>query len=237
MINIKRLVFLFTFFACFFTSENLSAQKINRLNANKERVGVWKKYYSNKRIRYVGQFEDGKEVGVFKFYDITSSKHPVIIKTFFENSDSLYVQFFTLSGKIETEGVLNGRKRAGNWKYFYPDGTIMSEENYVNGKLEGVQIIYYQDGKVTEFATYKNGLLDGVISKYSSKGILIEEVVYKKGLLNGLAKYFELNGNLKETGSYRNGLRVGQWEYYMDGEVATEKDLKEENKFTRKKEN
>ena len=236
MINIKRLVFIFTFFACFFTSENFNAQKINQFNANKERVGVWKKYYANKRIRYVGQFKNGKEVGVFKFYDITSSKHPVIIKTFYKNSDSLYAQFFTLSGKIETEGVLNGRKRIGNWKYFYPDGTVMSEESYKNGLLEGVQTIYYKDGKVTEFSTYKNGLLEGVVSKYSSKGILIEELTYVEGKLNGVAKYFELNGDLKETGRYKNGLRIGQWEYYMDGEVATEKELKEKNKFTRKKE-
>jgi antitoxin component YwqK of YwqJK toxin-antitoxin module len=237
MINIKRLVFLFTFFACFFISKSFNAQNINKLNANNERVGVWKKYYSNKRIRYVGQFKEGKEVGVFKFYDITTSKYPVIIKTFFENSDSLYVQFFTLKGKIETEGVLKGRNRIGSWKYFYPDGTIMSEENYKDGKLDGVQIVYYQDGKVTEFATYKNGLLDGAVSKYSYKGVLIEEITYVKGKLNGEAKYFELNGNLKETGIYKNGLRIGKWEYYMDGEVATEQELKDKNTFTRKKEN
>ncbi|PQJ73273.1 toxin-antitoxin system YwqK family antitoxin [Polaribacter butkevichii] len=236
MINIKRLFFILLFFTCFFTSKTTYAQKINQFDQHKKRTGVWKKYYSNKRIRYTGQFKNGKEVGVFKFYDITSSKHPVIIKTFYENSDSLYVQFFTLKGTIETEGVLVGKKRVGNWKYFYSDGTIMSEENYKEGKLDGALINYYQDGRVTEFSTYKNGLLDGVSSKYSSKGILIEEITYKNGVLNGLAKYFELNGQLKETGNYKDGLRVGNWEYYMDGEVATEKELKAKNYFTRKKE-
>ncbi|QVY66717.1 toxin-antitoxin system YwqK family antitoxin [Polaribacter sp. Q13] len=236
MLNVKRLFFILLFFACFFTNETSNAQRINQFDQNKKRTGVWKKYYSNKRIRYVGEFKKGKEVGVFKFYDITSSKHPVIIKTFFTDSDSLYVQFFTLNGKIETEGVINGRKRVGNWKYFYSDGKIMSEENYKNGKLDGAQIIYYQDGQVTEFATYKNGLLDGVASKYSDKRVLIQEVTYKEGVLNGLAKYFELDGKLKETGNYKNGLRVGNWEYYMDGEVATEKELRKKNTFTRKKE-
>ncbi|MCL7763507.1 toxin-antitoxin system YwqK family antitoxin [Polaribacter sp. Z014] len=236
MLNVKRLFFILLFFACFFTNETSNAQRINQFDQNKKRTGVWKKYYSNKRIRYVGEFKNGKEVGVFKFYDITSSKHPVIIKTFFTDSDSLYVQFFTLNGKIETEGVINGRKRVGNWKYFYPDGKIMSEENYKNGKLDGAQIIYYQDGQVTEFATYKNGLLDGVASKYSDKRVLIQEITYKEGVLNGLAKYFELDGKLKETGNYKNGLRVGNWEYYMDGEVATEKELRKKNTFTRKKE-
>lgn len=238
MINIKRLFFVLAFFACFFTSSTINAQKINQFDKNKKRTGVWKKYYSNKRIRYVGQFENGKEVGEFKFYDIRSSDHPVIIKTFFQDSDSLFVQFYTISGKIETEGVLNGRKRVGNWKYFYADGELMSEENYKDGKLHGEQLIYYPDGQVTEFAVYKNGLKDGVISKYSSKGVLIEEITFTEGKPNGLAKYFELNGDLKETGHYKFGKRIGTWQYYMDGEVATEEELKKKKKstYTKKKE-
>jgi len=237
MINIKRLLFIFTFFTFYFSSIDCNAQKINQFDKNKKRTGVWKKYYPNKRIRYTGQFKDGKEVGVFKFYDITTTKNPVIIKTFFEDSDSLFVQFYTLKGQIKTEGVMNGRQRVGNWKYFYPDGTLMSKENYnKKGQLHGEQLVYYPDGQVTEYAEYKNGLLEGVSSKYSSKGVLIEEITYKNGKPNGLAKYFELNGNLKETGIYKNGKRVGKWQYYLDGEIATEKDKKKKNTYKRKKE-
>ncbi|AUC84513.1 hypothetical protein CW731_04005 [Polaribacter sp. ALD11] len=237
MINIKRLLFIFAFFACYFISEEATAQRINKFDSNKERTGVWKKYYSNKRIRYTGQFKDGKEIGVFKFYDITTSEKPVIIKTFFEDSDSLFVQFYTLKGEIKTEGVLNKRKRVGNWKYFYPDGTLMSEENYINGALHGEQLVYYPDGQVTEFSEYKNGLLDGVSSKYSSKGTLIEEITYKNDKPNGLAKYFELNGDLKETGVYKEGKRDGKWEYYLDGEIASHKEKKKKSSYTRKKDN
>ena len=238
MINIKRLVFIFTFFACYFTSEDGNAQRINKFDSNNERTGVWKKYHPNKRIRYTGQFKAGKEVGVFKFYDITTSEKPVIIKTFFEDSDSLFVQFYTLNGKIKTEGVLNKRKRVGNWKYFYPDGTLMAEENYNNGKLHGEQLVYYPGGQATEFSKYKNGLLEGVSSKYSSKGILIEELTYKNGNLNGLAKYFELDGNLKETGIYKEGERYGKWEFYLDGEIASDKEKKEKKaSYTQKNKN
>lgn len=237
MINIKRLFFLFAFFTCFFSGKIGYAQKINQFNENKKRTGVWRKYYPNKRIRYTGQFENGKEVGVFKFYDITDSENPVIIKTYFEDSDSLFVQFYSLKGSLKTEGIFNGRKRVGNWKYFYPDGTLMSEENYKEGKLHGEQIVYYPDGQITEFSEYKDGLLDGVSSRYSSKGILIEEITYKNGKPNGLAKYFELNGNLKETGVYEDGKRVGKWEYYMDGEIAIDKEKEKKKTFTRKKEN
>lgn len=237
MLNIKRLLYIFSFLGCFFLSNQVFSQKINRFDENGKRTGIWKKFYPNKRIRYSGEFENGKEVGVFKFYDITESKRPVVIKTFFPDSDSLFVQFYRLNGSIQTEGVLNRKKRVGNWKYYYPDGTIMSEENYKNGLLNGEQLVYYPDGQVTEFAVYKDGLLHGVTSKYSDQGVLIEEVTYLNGKANGLAKYFELNGDLKETGHYKDGQRIGKWEYYLDGEIASEKDKKKKNTFTKSKGN
>ena len=238
MLRIKKLGFILIFFVFYFVAENSNSQSINKFNATNQRTGIWKKYYSNNRIRYVGQFENGKEVGVFKFYDMSSSNHPVIIKTFFKDSDSLFVQFYSLDGIINTEGIIRGRKRVGNWKYFYKNGTVMSEENYINGSLNGEQVIFYPDGQVTESTLYKEGLLDGFTSKFSSKGVLIEKVCYKEGEPNGLAKYFELNGNLKETGYYKEGKRVGEWEYYMDGEIVTD-DEKKKNKatFTKEKNN
>jgi antitoxin component YwqK of YwqJK toxin-antitoxin module len=226
MMLIKRFFLVVFFFACHFMGEVCNAQKINQFNNNKKRTGVWKKYHPNKKIRYTGQFKDGTEIGVFKFYDATTSKKPVIIKTFFKNSDSLFVKFYTIKGAIKSEGALKGRKRVGSWKYFHSNGALLSEENYKNGELHGVQLVYYAKGQITENSQYKNGLLEGVSSKFSSKGILIEEVTYKNGLLNGLAKFFELNGNLRETGVYKDGKRDGNWDYYLDGEIASEEALK-----------
>ncbi|MFT6699814.1 MAG: antitoxin component YwqK of YwqJK toxin-antitoxin module, partial [Porticoccaceae bacterium] len=104
--------------------------------------------------------------------------------------------------------------------------------------LEGELINYYPNGKATEISLYKNGLKDGASKKYSSEGILIEEVTFKNGKTNGVAKYFELDGNLKEIGSYLNGKRIGKWEYYLDGEVASDEDLnKKKATFIKKKKN
>ena len=235
MINIKRLIFVLSFLACFFSVDKINAQKINQFDKHNNRTGIWRKYYPNKRIRYEGYFLKGKELGVFKFYDISTSSFPVIIKSYFKESDSLFVQFFTLKGKLQSEGLMNGKNREGKWQYYFSDGKILSEENYENGKLEGDVVNYYPNERVAEFSTYKNGLRDGVASKYSDKGILIEEVTFKLGKENGLAKYYELNGKLKETGNYKNGKRVGEWEYYLDGEIASDK-IKKENRGTYKKE-
>lgn len=237
MLKIKRLGFVMVFFACFFLSENFYGQKINQFDANKKRTGVWKKYYPNKRIRYQGQFKEGKEVGIFKYYDISDSRYPIIIKKFNEENDSVAVSFYSISGKKQSEGVFVNKKRVGKWVYYFDKDNIMSTEFYVDGKLDGKVINYYPNGKATEITHYKMGQKDGLSQKFSSAGILIEEVNYKNDKENGIAKYFELNGNLKETGEYKNGKRVGEWEFYLDGEIASDEDNKKKKTFTKPKKN
>lgn len=237
MINIKRLIFVFAFLTCFFTSNKSNAQKINQFDSNKKRTGVWMKYHPNKRIRYKGQFKNGKEVGVFKFYDITDSRNPIAIKRFSNSSDSVSVSFYSLKGNLKSNGFFIGKKRVGIWKYFFADGKMMSKEFYVDGKLEGELINYYPNGKPAEISLYRNGLQNGISQKYSSKGILIEEVMFENGKPNGLAKYFELTGLLKEKGIYKDGKRFGKWEFYMDGEIASDEQSNQKKTFIKKKSN
>jgi antitoxin component YwqK of YwqJK toxin-antitoxin module len=237
MINIKRLFFVFILLTCFFTSDQLNAQKINQFNEKKQRIGTWIKYYPNDKIRYSGQFENGKEIGVFKFYDISGLEFPTSIKTYSTINNTILGEFFSIKGKLQSKGYFVGKDRIGNWIYYFVDGKIMSEENYKDGKLEGKLVNYYPNGKATEITFYKDGLKDGLSQKYSSNGILIEEITFKKGKSNGLAKYFELNGNLKEAGSYKDGKRVGEWEYYLDGEVADKKELEKNRNFKKNEKN
>ncbi len=220
--------------AYFFSVDEIIAQKINQFDVNKKRTGVWKKYYPNKRIRYSGQFKDGKEIGIFKFYDISTSKNPTIIKKFNIDNDSVFVQFFKSKAILESEGYMIGKNRVGKWKYFFADGKILSEENYKNGLLDGKFINFYPNGKTVEKSFYKNGLKNGVSEKYSSAGVLIESVEYINDKENGKAKYFDLKGNLKESGIYKDGKRVGKWEYYLDGEIIDEKKATKKKIFINK---
>lgn len=237
MINIKRLFFVCILLAVFFNSNKVNAQRYNQFDENKKRTGVWKKYYKNKRIRYIGTFKDGKEVGTFKFYSIKYSSHPEAIKVFKEHTDSVAVKYFFDNGKIRAIGTFIGKKRVGKWKYFYKKGTVFSTEFYDDGKLEGKVVIHFKNnGKVAEESEYKNGQMHGLSKKYSDKGVLIEEVLFENGKANGLAKYYELSGNLKERGVYKDGKRVGKWEFYLDGEIVDDKKKKEalKNKIPKK---
>lgn len=213
----------------------VSAQKINQFDKNKKRTGVWKKYYPNKRIRYIGQFKNGKEVGVFKYYSMIQSRYPSIIREFSTSSDSTFVKYFNNEGKLTTKGYMIGKNRVGKWVYYFTNGKLFSEEFYKNGKLEGTIINYYKNGKVFEETEYTDGNKNSSSKKYSDDGVLIEHVHYKNGLLDGEGKYYELNGDLKEEGLYKNGKRYGKWEFYIGGKKATKKQIQETKKVNKNK--
>lgn len=194
-------------------------EKINKFDLNGKRHGVWKKQYSNNNIRYEGTFKAGKEIGVFKYYDITDSTHPTIIKTFKTNSNVATVKFYTIKGILESTGEMIGKNRIGNWQYYYPDEkTLMIEENYENGFLNGAYKSYYKTGKISEILNYKAGKLHGTAKRFADNGVLLDDINYNNGKLEGSAKYYNLYGKLIYAGNYKNDEKIGEWEYYDNGE-------------------
>jgi len=219
MINIKRLFIVTVLFTVFFVSNAIS-QEVNKVDENGNKTGVWTKKYPNGRLRYKGEFKNGKEVGTFRFYNNTTSSIPHIVKEYSDNGNYSYIKFFNRDGNVKTEGKMIERKREGKWVYYFTNGNVFSEEYYKNGKLDGVLKNYYANKNVTEETAYKNGLKNGVSKIFTESGVLIEEVVYVDGKLNGPAKYFDLKGVIKESGNYKNNNRDGKWEYYIDGEIS-----------------
>jgi len=214
----------FIFFIAILLSFNVSfaQSNINKTDQEGNRHGVWRKYFSNKRIRYQGEFNHGKEIGTFKFFSAASSDHPIVIKKYTSGAIA-DVTFYSITGVLESAGKMNGKKRIGNWKFYHEDGkTVMSEESYSAGKLDGEYKTYYKSGKPTEVAYYRNGLLDSIYKKYSIKGYLYQHFTYKGGKLNGKAVYYNRKtGSLTTKGLFRNDIRVGTWENYIDGELIS----------------
>lgn len=209
----KKLLIIISLFFVWYNSN--SQEKINQLDSNGKKAGVWKKYYDNNKLRYVGQFEADKEVGVFKYYSMVSSEHPIIIKKFIENSAISEVSFYKVNGTKESVGKMDGKNRIGKWLYYYPDGkTLMIEENYENGVLEGSYKSYFKNNSISEQLNYKKGKLHGNIKRFADNGVLLEDLNYENGILNGQANYYNIEGKLIYNGVYENDERVGDWKYY-----------------------
>jgi antitoxin component YwqK of YwqJK toxin-antitoxin module len=195
----------------------MAQEKFNQFNSKGKRHGIWKKNFDNGNLRYTGTFNNGKEVGEFKYYSSTNSEHPIIVKKF-DAKGIAKVFFYSEKGILESEGVMKGKHRIGKWIFFAKDGkTLISEENYKEGELEGQVITYYPNGQPTEVFNYKNGKIHGLVRRYSDEGIVLDEVMYEHGKRNGLAKYYNTKGELLYSGHYENDLKVGNWVYTKEG--------------------
>jgi antitoxin component YwqK of YwqJK toxin-antitoxin module len=222
-------IYFFVSMVCFF---GYAQHGVNQLDAKGEKTGVWQKKYSNGNIRYKGQFLHGIEVGVFTFYSEYYSENPIIVKTYTGNGSICKVQFYSITGSIQSEGMLNGKLREGNWKYYDSSGmNIILEEHYKENTLSGEKKIYYSDGTLTELSNYKKGVLHGESLRYTDQGKLIARIPYDNGKIHGKIFYYHNSGVIRETGFYDHGKRVGRWEYYIDGILTS---VKEPNKKSKK---
>lgn len=214
------LFLVFSISGAIFAQDNTA---VNQFDESGKRHGKWKGYYpESNRLRYEGEFKNGKEIGTFKYYDDTKSHSLLATREFKETEDACFIVFYSGKYKV-SEGMVVNKKYHGEWRYFHKESTVlMTLENYKDGNLEGVRKVYYKDGTLAEETHYKNGLKDGPCKLYNNAGKLIEDSNYLKGELHGPASFFDQNGLIASKGNYKNGKSVGVWTYYQGGKKIKE---------------
>jgi antitoxin component YwqK of YwqJK toxin-antitoxin module len=133
--------------------------------------------------------------------------------------------------------------KTGLWKFFYPDGTLSSTENYLSGDLHGrsenydfsgtlISIenwasgiledsaFYFRSGSLYREGIYQNGVYAGLWVTYYPDGTVQQAGTYVNGLPDGLWKSFDEQGTLTDEGYYVNGLPDGEWKFYEDGKLS-----------------
>lgn len=209
----------------FFQISNCFPQKINRLDENGKRHGVWKKKYNKTSfIRYRGQFNHGKETGLFEYFDKNVRNYPYATKLFDEQTGIAETKFFLPeNGALVSQGIMKHSHKIGEWVYFHKNSKdTMTVEFYHNGLLEGEKKIYYPKGIIAEIAHFKNGKQEGLTQTFEESGKLLSEIEYYNDLMHGKAVYYE-NGGIIVEGNNRNGSKVGEWRYYENGELKNTK--------------
>lgn len=225
-----KYIFLFLFQTVVFF-----AQDLNQLDANGKKHGLWKGIYEeSKRPRYEGTFEHGKEVGMFKFFDDTKVGTVIATRDFSANDNSCYTIFYNQKNNKVSEGKVVNKQFEGEWKYYHEDSPIiMTLENYVNGKLNGIRKVYYRSGKIAEETTYKNGIKEGPYKSYAENDVVMEESNYKNDQLDGVAIYRDATNKVSGQGSYKNGKKVGMWKVMEKGKLKEVNMNKQGKKFKR----
>lgn len=221
----RSIILLCTFlFTCF-----LSAQEVNQFDKNGERHGKWeKKFKGTNEYRYQGQFDHGKEIGVFKYYKLVGPKARLAATKQFNNENELAeTKFYTSKGKLVSEGIMNAKIYIGEWKYYHRDGsTLMTLENYNDeGKLHGKKEVFYENGQAAETLNYNDGKLEGEALYYAKNGTIVKSYLYENDILNGYSKHFLPNGKILVEGAYKKGKKHGVWRYYENGKLVKTKDF------------
>lgn len=127
---------------------------------------------------------------------------------------------FDDNNQLRGEAVYLNNKLNGLVKRYDEEGTLLSEENFIHGQLQG-QAIYYtrlKNSLIKTTAFYKNGLLEGERSNYSAQGTLFLSEMYKNGKPNGKRTVMYANGNIESESYFADGRLHGQRKiYFPDG--------------------
>lgn len=226
-----KFIVLLTFWSVVCISQNVDA-----LDAKGLRHGNQKGYYTDSKIlRYEGNFNHGKEQGLFTYYANSDKKIVMATRNFTKNNEA-YTIFFDEKGNKVSEGNVKLKLREGTWTYYHKEAkTVMTTENYVNDKLQGPRLVYHPNGKIAENVSYKDNLKNGISKIFSKEGILIEEANYSNGMLNGNYKVFEDSGKLAVKGQFKNDIKKGMWYFYENDKLVKSENKDLEKKTTFKK--
>lgn len=203
-----------------FTLPLFSQDTLNRTDASGMKQGYWiKKTPDGKKI-YEGRFRDGHPVGEFRyFYETGVTK--AVSRFSDDGRTANSVMYFTNGGKM-AEGTYVDEKREGVWKFYSEaDGILLSEENFVKGKKEGISKTFYAGKGIAELSNWKNGMHDGLWEQYYSDGKVKFRCTYREDRKEGPVAAFSPAGKTIMTGQYLAGSPDGLWLYYDDlGNIA-----------------
>lgn len=229
---------VFVLFLTFFYANSTAQELINQFDKEGQRHGLWRKNYDKtKEPRYEGTFDHGKEIGVFKYYTLKNKKSVLsATKTFNTDNNIADVKFFSSTGKIISEGKMNGKLFVGKWFYYHnkTKGVMSVEPFNEKGEIHGEKLVYYKNGQIAEKSNFSNGKMEGASTWYSEKGVVLKEFLYENDELHGYSKYFNSDAQLVAEGAYKRGKKDGIWSYYEDGKLKEQKDFTVKSKNPKK---
>jgi antitoxin component YwqK of YwqJK toxin-antitoxin module len=212
-------LFLLAFFSC----SVLAQDTLNMTDSNGKRQGCWRKLDSAGRVIYVGYFHDGVPSGTFRYY-YPDGKLKTISKLTNRGKLAETISYYP-NGRIMATGNYLNEKKDSTWKFFSEStGTLVSEESYKAGFVDGESRVFYPDGGISELHYFKNGVMDGLWEQYYTDGKLKLRGSYQAGEKHGLFMTFYDSGQKMIEGQYSIGHQDGTWVYYDEKGMVSKKE-------------
>ena len=178
---------------------------------NGKRHGKGKEFWDNGNISFEGEYLNGKSNGKGKFYQVFG-----ILRfegEYLNNKQWIgtgYDDYGQIKYKLKNE--INGKGK----EYYWYNGKLFFEGDYLNGRKNGKGKEYYNNGKIKFEGEYFNNL------KWTGKvyDLLNNNIVYELKDGKGFLKEYDDYYKFRYEGEYLNGLLNGKvkkyWYYYGD---------------------
>ncbi len=165
---------------------------------NGNKTGSYKKYYENGTMDEEGEYRDGV---YYMMNAWTIDGVPTVVKGEgqYENDSGINAGF-TISGLVQ-----NGLK-SGKWTISSSENQTTTQElNYMNGKLEGTNVVYFEGGEVNAEGNFKNDKREGKWTWYFQNGEVESAINFIEGKKDGDQSFFKEGGVLLRTEVYAKG--------------------------------
>jgi antitoxin component YwqK of YwqJK toxin-antitoxin module len=137
-------------------------------------------------------------------------------------NDSVIMQKnFYSEGKLKAEILLgNDSVRTGVSKFYYENGALKLQVNFIKDNREGIAKAYHPNGQLMYVGKYSNDLEDSLWVWYHDNGKVRLIAQYDKGERTDTERNFYLDGNINVTSSWDAGKREGvENGYYPNGQL------------------
>lgn len=126
---------------------------------NSRKVGLWKTYFPNGKLKSEINFKNGRPMGPYTLYyengnieekgNWQRTKNTGDFERYHPNGQLAQKFKFTEDGR-----------RNGEQKYYYPNGQLQLEGNWQGGQESGELKMYYENGDIMEVKFFNDGVMD-----------------------------------------------------------------------------
>lgn len=176
---------------------------------NGEMNGFSVSFHTNMVKHLVGNYNRGKEDGLWTAYDLSGNKQSE--KSYEDGAlNGTYSSWYS-NGQKRLLGNYKENKREGVWTAWADDGAKLTEEIYSGGILDGAYSLWHPNGQLKLKGSFSNGEKDGLWIDWSESGTKLKEENYNCGVLNGASSNWHESGHLAEKGTFKHGKKESAW--------------------------
>ena len=214
---------------------------------NNRRVGSWKLYYPNGKVKSEITYTNGRKNGPYTLY---AEDGTVLEKGNWARNrhKGEYALNYADGTPRQRFAYNDAGKREGLQKYFYEDGTPMIEISFNNGVKNGEMVRYWPNGEVKMRAQFNNGTIDESSVKYyePSENIAQEpppppdppklpKVLYGDYNPNGYSILYNSDKQPVQVGEFKSGrLYAGKAYNYDENGLLIDVDVYKEGRYVGK---